>query len=207
MENLGGRTMATTGKGKILIIEDDASFRRVYHDMFETAGYQVLVAENGEIGWDLAKAEKPDLVMLDLVLPGLNGFDVLKYIRGDSETKNIPVIITTALGEQDDIRKGIELGANDYLVKGFFTPREVLAKIRAVFTQAEARKGVTSYKLQVKEGRVDAARLQTDVGLTKLFNCPQCHEELQLDLIPDYTRTDSHWFLSHFVCPKCQRSF
>jgi DNA-binding response OmpR family regulator len=199
--------MATTGKGKILIIEDDASFRRVYHDMFETAGYQVLVAENGELGWDLAKAEKPDLVMLDLVLPGLNGFEVLKYIRGDSETKNIPVIITTALGEQDDIRKGIELGANDYLVKGFFTPREVLAKIRAVFTQAEARKGVTSYKLQVKEGRVDAARLQTDVGLTKLFNCPQCHEELQLDLIPDYTRTDSHWFLSHFVCPKCQRSF
>jgi two-component system alkaline phosphatase synthesis response regulator PhoP len=199
--------MATTGKGKILIIEDDASFRRVYHDMFETAGYQVLVAENGELGWDLAKAEKPDLVMLDLVLPGLNGFEVLKYIRGDSETKNIPVIITTALGEQDDIRKGIEFGANDYLVKGFFTPREVLAKIRAVFTQAEARKGVTSYKLQVKEGRVDAARLQTDVGLTKLFNCPQCHEELQLDLIPDYTRTDSHWFLSHFVCPKCQRSF
>ena len=199
--------MATTGKGKILIIEDDASFRRVYHDMFETAGYQVRVAENGELGWDLAKAEKPDLVMLDLVLPGLNGFEVLKYIRGDSETKNIPVIITTALGEQDDIQKGIELGANDYLVKGFFTPREVLAKIRAVFTQAEARKGVTSYKLQVKEGRVDAARLQTDVGLTKLFNCPQCHEELQLDLIPDYTRTDSHWFLSHFVCPKCQRAF
>jgi len=199
--------MATTGKGKILIIEDDASFRRVYHDMFETAGYHVLVAENGELGWDLAKAEKPDLIMLDLVLPGLHGFEVLKYIRGDSETKNIPVIITTALGEQDDIRKGIELGANDYLVKGFFTPREVLAKIRAVFTQADARKGITSYKLQVKEGRADAGRMQTDIGLTKLFSCPQCHEELQLDLIPDYTRTDSHWFLSHFVCPKCQRSF
>jgi len=199
--------MATTDKGKILIIEDDASFRRVYHDMFETAGYQVLVAENGELGWDLAKAEKPDLIMLDLVLPGLHGFEVLKYVRGDSETKNIPVIITTALGEQDDIRKGIELGANDYMVKGFFTPREILAKIRAVFTQADARKGITSYKLQVKEGRADAGRMQTDIGLTKLFNCPQCHEELQLDLIPDYTRTDSHWFLSHFVCPKCQRSF
>jgi DNA-binding response OmpR family regulator len=207
MKDLGGRTMATTDKGKILIIEDDASFRRVYHDMFETAGYQVLVAENGELGWDLAKAEKPDLIMLDLVLPGLHGFEVLKYVRGDSETKNIPVIITTALGEQDDIRKGIELGANDYMVKGFFTPREILAKIRAVFTQADARKGITSYKLQVKEGRADAGRMQTDIGLTKLFNCPQCHEELQLDLIPDYTRTDSHWFLSHFVCPKCQRSF
>ena len=199
--------MATTGRGKILIIEDDASFRRVYHDMFETAGYQVLVAENGELGWDLAKAEKPDWIMLDLVLPGLHGFAVLKYIRDDNETKNIPVIITTALGEQDDIRKGIELGANDYMVKGFFTPREVLSKIRSVFTQADARKGIASYKLLVKEGRADSGRLQTDIGLTKLFNCPQCHEELQLDLIPDYTRTDSHWFLSHFVCPKCKRSF
>jgi DNA-binding response OmpR family regulator len=199
--------MAITGRGKILIIEDDASFRRVYHDMFETAGYQVLVAENGELGWDLAKAEKPDLIMLDLVLPGLHGFAVLKYIRDDNETKNIPVIITTAVGEQDDIRKGIELGANDYMVKGFFTPREVLSKIRSVFTQADARKGIASYKLLVKEGRADSGRLQTDIGLTKLFNCPQCHEELQLDLIPDYTRTDSHWFLSHFVCPKCKRSF
>ena len=201
--------MATTGtgKGKILIIEDDASFRRVYHDMFETAGYNVLVAENGEMGWDLAKSEKPNLVLLDLVLPGLHGFEVLKNIRNDSETKDIPVLITTALGEQADIKKGLELGATDYMVKGFFTPREILAKIRAVFTQSDLRKGVAFYKLAVKEARADAAQLQTYMGLTKLFTCPQCNEDLLLNLIPDYTRTDSHWFLSHFVCPKCQRSF
>jgi len=199
--------MATAGKGKILIIEDDASFRRVYHDMLETAGYHVLIADNGEMGWDLAKAEKPSLIILDLVLPGLHGFEVLKNIRNDKETTDIPVLITTALGEQADIKKGLELGATDYMVKGFFTPREILAKIRSVFTQAEMRKGVVSYKLSVKEGRADAAKLQSDIGMTKLFTCPQCQEELLLDLIPDYTRTDSHWFLSHFVCPKCQRSF
>jgi two-component system alkaline phosphatase synthesis response regulator PhoP len=199
--------MGTVVQGKILIIEDDASFRRVYHDMLETAGYNVLVAENGEKGWDLAKSEKPNLIILDLVLPGLHGFEVLKNIRGDKETMDIPVLITTALGEQADIKKGIELGASDYLVKGFFTPREILAKIRAVFTQAEARKGVNSYKLSVKEGRADAAQLQTYMGLTNLFTCPQCNEELLLNLIPDYTRTDSHWFLSHFICPKCERAF
>ncbi len=199
--------MATASKGKILIIEDDASFRRVYHDMLETAGYHVLVADNGEMGWDLAKSEKPNLVILDLVLPGLHGFEVLKNIRGDSETKDIPVLVTTALGEQADIKKGLELGATDYMVKGFFTPREVLAKIRSVFTQADMRKGVASYKLAVKEGRADAAQLETYMGLTKLFTCPQCDEDLLLNLIPDYTRTDSHWFLSHFICPKCQRSF
>ncbi|MFA5056083.1 MAG: response regulator [Dehalococcoidia bacterium] len=199
--------MSTASKGKILIIEDDASFRRVYHDMLETAGYNVLVADNGEMGWDLAKTEKPNLIILDLVLPGLHGFEVLKNIRGDKETMDIPVLITTALGEQADIKKGIELGATDYMVKGFFTPREILAKIRSVFTQAEMRKSVVSYKLSVKEGRADAAKLQSDIGMTNLFTCPQCHEELLLDLIPDYTRTDSHWFLSHFVCPKCQRAF
>jgi DNA-binding response OmpR family regulator len=199
--------MANASKGKILIVEDDASFRRVYHDMLETAGYQVLVADNGEMGWDLAKSEKPSLIILDLVLPGLHGFEVLKNIRGDSETKDIPVLITTALGEQADIKKGLELGATDYMVKGFFTPREILGKIRSVFTQADMRKGVVSYKLSVKEGRADAAQLQTYMGLTQLFTCPQCNEELLLNLISDYTRTDSHWFLSHFVCPKCQRSF
>ena len=199
--------MAGVSKGKILIIEDDASFRRVYHDMLETAGYNVLVADNGEMGWDLAKAEKPNLIILDLVLPGLHGFDVLKNIRGDSDTKDIPVLITTALGEQADIKKGLELGATDYMVKGFFTPREILAKIRSVFTQADMRKSVVSYKLAVKEGRADSAQLQSYMGLTKLFTCPQCQEELLLDLIPDYTRTDSHWFLSHFTCPKCQRAF
>jgi DNA-binding response OmpR family regulator len=199
--------MANASKGKILIIEDDASFRRVYHDMLETAGYNVLIADNGEMGWDLAKSEKPSLIILDLVLPGLHGFEVLKNIRGDSETKDIPVLITTALGEQADIKKGLELGATDYMVKGFFTPREILAKIRSVFTQSDMRKGVVSYKLSVKEGRADAVQMQTYMGLTKLFSCPQCNEELLLNLIPDYTRTDSHWFLSHFVCPKCQRSF
>ena len=199
--------MTTASKGKVLIIEDDASFRRVYHDMLETAGYHVLVADNGEMGWDLAKAEKPSLIILDLVLPGLHGFEVLKNIRNDKETADIPVLITTALGEQADIKKGLELGATDYMVKGFFTPREILAKIRSVFTQAEMRKGVVSYKLSVKEGRADAAKLQSDIGMLKLFTCPQCQEELLLDLIPDYTRTDSHWFLSHFICPKCQRSF
>ncbi|MEA1959536.1 MAG: response regulator [Chloroflexota bacterium] len=199
--------MSDVSKGKILIIEDDASFRRVYRDMLDTAGYNVLVAEDGEAGWDLVKSEKPSLVLLDLVLPGLHGFEVLKYVRDDAETRDIPVIVMTALGEQGDIRKGLELGANDYLVKGFFTPREILSKVRALFTQAEMRKGVTSYKLSVKEGRAEAAKLQTDIGLTKLFTCPHCEEEILLELIPDYTRTDSHWFLSHFVCPKCQRSF
>jgi len=199
--------MGTASKGKILIIEDDAAFRRVYQDMCKAEGYSVSVADDGEMGWQMIKSEKPDLILLDLVLPKMHGFEVLKNVRADSETRDIPVLIMTALGEQEDIHKGLELGANDYLIKGFFSPREVLRKVHAILSQVDIKKGIKSYKLGIKEGRADAAQLQADTGLTKLFVCPQCNEDLLLELIPDYSRTDSHWFLSHFMCPKCKRSF
>jgi DNA-binding response OmpR family regulator len=199
--------MTTNDIGTILIIEDDASFRRTYQDMFNAAGYTVIIADNGEMGWDLAKSTKPDLIMLDLFLPRLHGFEILKYIRSDVETKDIPVIITTSMGEKENIKKGLELGATDYMVKGFFTPREILAKIRSVFVQAKERKGFASYKVSLNESKRDADKLIIDLGFKRSLVCPDCQEELYLNLVTDNTKTDSHWFLAHFVCPKCQRSF
>jgi len=154
--------MLTDYKLTILMIEDDSSFRQIYLDMFKAEGYNVLIAENGEIGLDLAKAKKPDLIILDLVLPGLQGLDVLKRIRSDEETKDISVLVSTVLGTSLDIRKGFELGATDYMVKGFFGPREVLLKIRSLLTEASARKGgkSRSYKLSVKEKKADADELE-----------------------------------------------
>jgi len=201
------KNAATGDTGTILIIEDEASFRRTYQDMFKAAGYDVLIAENGEIGWDLAKAKKPDLIMLDLFLPGLHGFDVLKYIRGDAETKNIPVVITTSMGGDQDIQKGLELGATDYMIKGFFTPREILGKIRSVLANARAGKSADSYKVSLNEAKADARQLLIYMKLTQLFTCPQCKEEILLDLVPDTAKTDFHWFSAHFVCPKCRKSF
>jgi DNA-binding response OmpR family regulator len=187
----------TDGKLTILMIEDDSSFRQIYLDMFKAEGYNVLIAENGEIGLDLAKSKKP----------GLQGFEVLKRIRSDAETKNISVLVSTVLGTSLDIRKGFELGATDYMVKGFFGPREVLLKIRSLLTQASARKGgkVRSYRLSVREKKADAEELELYMGLTKSFTCPQCQEQLLLDMIPEFTRTDTQWFLAHFICPKCHK--
>ena len=199
--------MIASDTGTILIIEDDPSFSRTYKDVFNTAGYTVIVAENGEIGWDLAKSKKPDLIILDLNLPGLHGFEVLKYIRSNVQTKDIPVIITTSMGADQDIQKGIELGATDYMVKGFFTPRQILAKIRSVLADTKAGKGPASYKVSVNEARSDARQLQIYMKLTKLFTCPQCQEEMLLDMAPDNAKTDGHWFSAHFVCPKCKQSF
>ena len=113
----------------------------------------------------------------------------------------------TVLGEQQDIRKGFELGANDYLVKGYYTPAEMLNKVRMLLSEENIRKGIGSYRLAVKERKLDAARLEQEIGLTALLTCPDCEEELSLELIPDYSRTDGHWFSAHFVCPKCERFF
>jgi DNA-binding response OmpR family regulator len=200
--------MKSNDKITVLMIEDDSSFRQIYLDMFKSEGYKVLVAENGEIGLDLAKANKPDLIILDLVLPGLQGFDVLKRIRSDAETKDILVLVTTVLGAYTDVKKGLELGATDYMVKGFFGPREILVKIHSILTQANVRKGgkVKSYKVSIMRGEADAAELELYLGRRKSLTCPWCNEPLLLDMIPDYLRTDTHWFQAHFMCPKCQKS-
>jgi len=195
-------------KGTILLVEGRVGFRRIYHDILVNDGYEVLEAGDGEAGWELAKTKKPDLILLDLVLPKLHGFEVLKKIRADETTKEIPVIILSVLGEQKDIQKGLELGANDYTVKGFYSSREILRKIGALLARTDIKKHISSYRVSIKEGKIDAAKLQHDMGITKLFQCPHCTDSsVLLELIPDYTRAENHWFSAHFVCPKCKKSF
>ena len=195
------------GKNSILIVDDEPGFRRIYMDVLENEGYTVLEAEDGEQGFNAVKKEKPALVLLDIVLPSLSGFDVLKKIRQDSEIKDIPVIIFSVLGDKDTIKKGLDLGANDYTVKGFYTPREILSKIRDLLMKFKVRKQLNSYKLAVHEIKVDASKIQQDIGLSKEFACPKCNTAMLLELIPDYTRVNGHWFVSHFVCPECKTSF
>jgi DNA-binding response OmpR family regulator len=194
-------------KGTILIVEDQQGFRRIYHDVLANEGYEVLEAEDGEAGWQMVKAHKPQLVLLDLGLPILDGFEVLKRVRSDAETKHIPVIIFSVLGEQKDVKKGLELGANDYTVKGFYTPRQILSKIKSLMSQVDQKRTINSYKLKVKDIREDASRLQEEIGLTHGYECPDCKTEMVLEMFPDYVRGNGHWFSSHFVCPKCGRSF
>jgi DNA-binding response OmpR family regulator len=194
-------------KGLILIIEDEPGFRRIYKDFLEHENYKVIETEDGEKGFAMIKSERPDLVLLDIVVPNLNGFEILKKVRSDEQISKTPIIIFSVLGEKDTIKKGLEYGANDFAVKGFYSPGEMLSKIRALLQKSDISKHMISYKLAVHEGRADAAKLQQDMGFTKLFHCPHCDSDMQLELIPDYSRTDGHWFYSHFVCPECHRKF
>jgi len=199
-------------KGKVLIVEDEAAFRNIFNDLLESDGYNVLTAEDGEAGWLMTRSELPDVVLLDLALPKLHGFEVLKNIRADADTKDIPVIILTVVGEQENIKKGLRLGATDYLVKGFYSPREILVKINEILTRddqqtGEPTKNIKTYKLSIKERKLDAARLEQEIGLSVLFSCPVCSESVVQELIPDNKRTQGHWFSTHFICPNCKKAF
>jgi DNA-binding response OmpR family regulator len=191
---------------KILIVDDEPSFRVFYRDMLNMAGFNVIEAEDGEAGWAMIQAEKPDMILLDVIMPKLGGLDVLKNIRANDETKETPVIILSAMGTKEDVKKGLDLGANDYLQKGLFSSRQVLAKIRAVFEDARQNSALAAYKLVIKEAQTNSKRLKAYTGMTELFVCPDCKGEVILALIPDLTKPEKHWFSAYFVCSRCDRS-
>ena len=118
---------------KILIIEDESALQKTLGEMLSQQGYEVLSALNGEIGLKLAQSKKPDLILLDLILPKIHGFDVLKKIKDNPETREIPVIVLTNLESIEDIKKAMELGATTYLVKANYSLEELTIKINQVF--------------------------------------------------------------------------
>jgi len=116
----------------ILLVEDDAFLANIYKTKFEMEGFNVVVAEHGEAGLETARTKAPDLILLDILLPKMDGFTVLKKLKEDEKTAGIPVILLTNLGQKDDVDKGLELGAADYLIKAHFKPSETVAKVRKI---------------------------------------------------------------------------
>jgi DNA-binding response OmpR family regulator len=116
----------------ILIVEDDKFLRELIAQKLAKEGYSISEAIDGEEGIKKIKTEKPDLVLLDLILPGIDGFEVLSRMKADEKLAEIPVIILSNLGQREEIERGLKLGANDYMIKAHFTPREIIDKIKSV---------------------------------------------------------------------------
>ncbi|MDX9914155.1 MAG: response regulator [Candidatus Moranbacteria bacterium] len=117
---------------KILIIEDDLTLRNALTEFLEADNFTVVVASDGEEGLALIGEIKPDLVLLDIILPKKNGFEVLKEMKSDNEVSDIPVMLLTNLGSLDDIEKALALGATTYLVKGDYQIKEIVEKIKNI---------------------------------------------------------------------------
>lgn len=114
----------------ILFIEDESTLQKTFGDILTQDKYKMISALDGKIGLRLAKSEKPDLILLDLVLPSMHGFEVLKELKQDPETKEIPVIILTNLEKMEDVEEAIKLGAKTYLVKTQYRIEEVMEKVK-----------------------------------------------------------------------------
>jgi two-component system, OmpR family, alkaline phosphatase synthesis response regulator PhoP len=144
---------------KILVVDDEPKIVQLARDYIDRAGFAVLTAGDGKSALAVARAEKPDLIVLDLGLPGMDGLDVARAVRKDS---NVPIIMLTARGEETDKLVGLELGADDYITKPF-SPKELVARVRAVLRRfASASAGADI--IHVADMTLDVPRMQVTVG-------------------------------------------
>lgn len=112
-------------------MEDDELMYRMYEEILGFGHYEVVIAKNGEEGWQMAKETKVDLILLDIMMPKMSGLDLLKLIRSTPETQDIPVVMLTNLADEEIVQEALNDGAIGYIIKSAFTPEEVLDKIRA----------------------------------------------------------------------------
>ena len=148
-------------KDSVLIVEDDPDIVELLQYTLEREGYPVMVAQNGEKGLAEARRRKPGLIVLDLMLPGLDGLEICKALKAEDATKGIPIVMLTAKGEESDIVLGLEFGADDY-VKKPFSPRELVARIRTVLRRGRP---VAESKTRIEVGPVVLDRERHEVTL------------------------------------------
>ena len=152
-------------KKQILIIEDEPDIQELLSFNLDNNGYKVYTASNGEKGLEVARKEHPDLILLDLMLPGIHGLDVCRIIKSDQETSGISIIMLTALGQEEDIIKGLETGADDYVTKPFsFQVLEARIKsvLRRVPENVEKTKTIKIHDIQIKP-RTREVKINGDV--------------------------------------------
>lgn len=191
---------------QILVVEDTELLRRIYQDKLASEGYRVLTAGDGLEALAVLRANRVDMVLLDLIMPRMGGLDVLQSMKADPRTSDLPVVVLTNLGEESAIKRSLELGAVDYLIKNQAKPADVAEKIRLVLDNlASCGGGSESFKLVVRDREADAECFISKLKLPRRFWCPACEVDLTLELIPKSDRDG--WFDAHLICPMCGREF
>lgn len=164
--------------GKILLVEDEQNIRQLVRFNLEKEGFQVLEAEDGLLGLKLAKSEKPDLVLLDLMLPKVDGLEVCRTLKGNPGTAAMPIIMLTAKSDEIDKVIGLELGADDYMTKPF-SPRELAARVKAVLRRSQKDAALPG-ELSVGRLRFNFSRYEVVMGGRKLELTPKEYELLKM---------------------------
>ena len=148
-------------KEKILIVEDEKDIVKMLDYNLKKEGFKTLSAHNGEDGLDMARKENPDLILLDLMLPEMDGLDVCKAIKNEAKTSHIPIIILTAKAQETDKIVGLELGADDYITKPF-SPRELIARIKAVLRRMKEKDKLPEV-LRIGDLTIDFSKIMVSI--------------------------------------------
>ncbi|MDM7924402.1 MAG: response regulator [bacterium] len=130
--------MESKNQATILLVEDEPVFRLIYRGVLQNAGYTVIEAPDGQTGWEMIRERKPDLVLLDLILPRMSGHEVLHNIRSDASTRDIPVVIFSVMGQEKDVERSFALGANEHRMKGMESPVKILGLIQEMLNKKPA---------------------------------------------------------------------
>jgi two-component system alkaline phosphatase synthesis response regulator PhoP len=137
-------------KENILVVEDEEDIQELIAYNLSKEGYQVAAVSSGEDAMAAAAKQPPDLILLDLMLPGTDGLEVCRILKGDPATRNIPIVMVTAKGEEADVVVGLELGADDYVTKPF-SPKVMVARVRAVLRRTKVRPDDASADLKIRD--------------------------------------------------------
>ncbi len=151
------------GRSKIVVIEDEPDIAEVMCYNLQREGYQVASATRGDDGLELVRNQSPSLVILDLMLPGMDGLPVCQQIKSDPLTRATPIIIVSAKGEESDVVIGLGLGADDYMAKPF-SPREMLARVKAVLRRGPLQEEQQKDRIVIRDLVIDPARHEVRAG-------------------------------------------
>lgn len=179
---------------KILLVDDDEPIRSMYAEIFKKEGFAVSEAADGVEGLDKATKNIPDIIFTGIVMPTMDGFQLMEALKKNVATSGIPVVISSHLGREEDKQRARELGAKEFLVRGFYTPHEIVEKIRAIFK-------LTEYKLKFNPTELDAKKMIKDMHFKENFKCSECGDELILSM--KASNLKNHEFVAKFVCSGC----
>jgi CheY-like chemotaxis protein len=183
-------------KFKILIVDDDDVIRETYIQIFEQKGAEVTGAKDGVEGLDSATKDMPDIIMTGIIMPRMDGFQMIKTLQENIQTREVPVIILSHLGREEDRKKAEELGITNFVIQGTMTPNEI-------FDIAKSLVGAgSSFKISFDPHDWDAPRLSKKLGKGS-FSCPSCQEKMIMEIT---LKKEGRGFDGILRCPKCEYS-
>jgi CheY-like chemotaxis protein len=183
---------------KILIVEDESAIRETISEILQFSNYEVIKAQDGKVGYEKAIETYPDLVICDMMMPRMNGIDTIKAFRNHSSLKHIPFIFLSAMSELSDIRKGMNLGAEDYLTKPF-QPKELLATIALQFKKVRKNKELyTSTSSHQTEKELADLKYSSAINEQKWIDCLKSAANIQCVILPKFAELNES-FSENFI--------